>query len=913
MTIRIGDRFELNTEPAYILGEGGMGTVYEGVDSLTGQKVAIKRLSTEVVRDRPETLERFAREAEALRRLNHPNIVDVIATINEDNEHYIVMEYVPGGSLRDILDEHGPLPLRRVLEIALDLADALTRAHRLKIIHRDLKPGNILLAQDGTPRLTDFGVAHLDDKPDVTRTGAVVGTVSYLPPEALNGHPLDERADIWGFGVVLYEMLIGQRPFEGETVTARVTAILTHPMPDMSRLRYDVPVSVQSLIGRMLAKEPTMRISSVRQIGTELESMLHQMDRSTQVIPQMGGPTASSGRFETTPGHPYQPNPEETEYDFTQGDEAVTRDIRYGAPNPRLQVSNPPTAETSSTETYTIPQPQTQQSETARPAKRPLNLWLMGAAVLVIAVVGIALFVSNLSSEGETDESAVPIAATGHYRVLFAELEPLSGATERDVTRILVDSLEQRYEVADPGTHLDIVTYPNPIRSANEAITVANQENAAVVIWGTYDDVVIRLDVQVGDVSLFPTMHFPRSLVERIANVRIELTDPQNEKIAPYVAGVMAVLHAADGNLVEWTRMVAAMPTETTLAQAVSSVATSTHCFLQQYLAAPDDALTCINAAISTESGNAILYWMRGMALNRRFLIEFVDERLLPSHLNLMRDRLEGDFSTAKRLGPDNWAMPLYTQLDGTSVGNRKNNLTIANSLNEIEAAIRLRPNDWAPLYIRAELAFKSGDVAGARMYISRALASNPDVTLPYTSALLLALRTGDLPAAKDYIETILAEFPDTTVSRRLFDVLVGVTMPESLVPGVVSNLVIGQYEAASSLLQAFNAEGNSSPGLFDGDFTLILLSGVAQCGQGHYEQAQLAFNNVINFDRDFMVARLLRASAYRRLGDTARAENDLNAVRQSDQAELLLPYADAVEAGTLTCANIFEIDELQD
>jgi serine/threonine protein kinase len=158
-TVRvIASRFELID----FIAQGGMGSVYRGHDLETGSAIAIKLLRPEVVLREPEMLERFRREGEALQKLNHPNIVRMIAALQEGDDHYIVMEYMPG-SLRALLKAQGRLSIARTLSIGIELADALTRAHHLKIIHRDIKPDNVLLAPDGTPRLTDFGIARAAD------------------------------------------------------------------------------------------------------------------------------------------------------------------------------------------------------------------------------------------------------------------------------------------------------------------------------------------------------------------------------------------------------------------------------------------------------------------------------------------------------------------------------------------------------------------------------------------------------------------------------------------------------------------------------------------------------------------------------------------------------------------------------
>ncbi len=276
---RIADRFEIRDPESDRLGWGSMGAVYRATDTHTGELVAVKALDPRVVARDPGILKRFVREGEALRQLNHPNIVRMLTAVEEEATagvvaHYLVMEYVAGGSLRDLLAAQGPLPSTRTIEIALDLVDALTRAHRLGIIHRDLKPANVLLAEDGTPRLTDFGLAYMAESPRLTQTGILVGTVAYLSPEACEGETIDERADIWSFGVMLYEMLAGERPFGGKSLSATLTAILTQPLPDLAQLCPDAPDALVDLVYRMLEKDRQQRIPSVRLVGAELEAIL---------------------------------------------------------------------------------------------------------------------------------------------------------------------------------------------------------------------------------------------------------------------------------------------------------------------------------------------------------------------------------------------------------------------------------------------------------------------------------------------------------------------------------------------------------------------------------------------------------------------------------------------------------------
>jgi serine/threonine protein kinase len=280
MTSLLNERFEI-TE---VLAEGGMGVIYKGIDHQSGGAVAIKKLKREMVTKHPEQLERFKREALVLYHLNHPNIVRVLDALVHEGDYYIIMDFIEGGSLRDWLNREKRLPIQDCVNIGLDIADALSRAHRLKVIHRDMKPDNILVTSQGVPYLTDFGQAHVSDSTELTRPGQVIGTLNYIPPEILEGKPADRRSDIWSFGITLYEMISGFRPFMGETTAQIITAIFKHPMPDIRKLRPDCPTRLADLVHRMLEKDRDSRIFSVREVGLQLEYTLFEIDPTMTMI-----------------------------------------------------------------------------------------------------------------------------------------------------------------------------------------------------------------------------------------------------------------------------------------------------------------------------------------------------------------------------------------------------------------------------------------------------------------------------------------------------------------------------------------------------------------------------------------------------------------------------------------------------
>src|SRR5947209_4852713 len=247
------------------LGAGGMGEVYRAVDTRLKRTVAIKVAKEHFG-------ERFEREARAIAALNHPNI----CTLYDVGPNYLVMELIEGPTLAERI-ERGPVPLEEALGIARQIADALEAAHEKGVVHRDLKPGNIKIKPDGIVKVLDFGLAKVapvsagDSLAEATATlttgaGMIMGTAAYMSPEQAQGKPVDKRADIWAFGVLLYEMLTGRRMFQGETVSATLAAVLTKE-PEWER----VPAKVQRLLRRCLEKDPQRRLHDISGVELLLE------------------------------------------------------------------------------------------------------------------------------------------------------------------------------------------------------------------------------------------------------------------------------------------------------------------------------------------------------------------------------------------------------------------------------------------------------------------------------------------------------------------------------------------------------------------------------------------------------------------------------------------------------------------
>ena len=244
-----------------LIDRGGMAEVWEGRDEVLDRPVAVKVLHPQLAGDE-EFQERFRREAVAAARLAHPNIVAIFDTGIDGDVAYIIMELVPGRPLRDMLRANGQLPVMRAVAIAAAVADALDYAHQAGIVHRDVKPGNILVGDDGRVKVTDFGIAKAAAGHDLTEAGTMLGTAKYLAPEQVAGKPQDRRSDVYGLGVVLYEMLCGRAPFVGDNDMA---VVYQHAHADATRprqLRPDIPRRLEAVILKAMAKAPEQRYAT---------------------------------------------------------------------------------------------------------------------------------------------------------------------------------------------------------------------------------------------------------------------------------------------------------------------------------------------------------------------------------------------------------------------------------------------------------------------------------------------------------------------------------------------------------------------------------------------------------------------------------------------------------------------------
>ncbi|HWB71078.1 MAG TPA: Stk1 family PASTA domain-containing Ser/Thr kinase, partial [Egibacteraceae bacterium] len=343
-----------------LLGQGGMADVELAFDQVLDRQVAVKILHSRYADD-PSFVERFRREAQAAASLNHPNIVSVYDTGEQDGRPFIVMEYVSGRSLRELLNSEGLLP-QRAAEIASEAALALHYAHERGLVHRDIKPGNIMVSDEGQAKVTDFGIARAVNAETVTQTAAVFGTAAYIAPEQAQGEAVDRRTDVYSLGCVLYEMLTGRQPFTADSPVALAYKHISAAPAPPSRSNPEIPAELEAVVMKAMAKDPARRYDSARDLNADLQRVLGGQS--------VAAPLVASAAYQTT--------------------QAVDRD--------RTLVAPPPVA--ARTEERVVVADE-------RPDNRAVGYVILALLVLAALVVAALLF-ANLTDEDAPPQVAVP-------------------------------------------------------------------------------------------------------------------------------------------------------------------------------------------------------------------------------------------------------------------------------------------------------------------------------------------------------------------------------------------------------------------------------------------------------------------------------------------------------------------------
>ncbi len=396
------------------LGSGGMAEVYLAEDQLLGRQVAMKVLHHHFAEDQ-EFVERFRREASSAAALSHPNIVGIFDRGEWNGTYYIAMEYVEGRSLKTIVREQGPLDPATAIDIVVQILRAARSAHKRGVIHRDLKPHNVILDEEGRARVTDFGIARAGAS-DMTLTGSIMGTAQYLSPEQAQGHAVSASADLYSVGVILYELLTGTVPFEGETAVAiAFKQVSAEPRPP-SAVNATLPLALDTIVLRALAKDPALRYA-------DAEEFIAALQRERRALP-------------ASPGAPTLPG-------------ASPQDGGYGGTGPLLLPAVAPLIEDHN-------RPPTHR-------RRRVLLWSVAAVLLAALVVLVLLLLSGSGQVkvpdviGLTEQSA-----SGSLKRAGLTPVPVSDASGTVADGLVFGETPPHGRVVERGTHVQIMVSSGP-------------------------------------------------------------------------------------------------------------------------------------------------------------------------------------------------------------------------------------------------------------------------------------------------------------------------------------------------------------------------------------------------------------------------------------------------------------------
>jgi branched-chain amino acid transport system substrate-binding protein len=408
---RLG-KYEIQAE----IGRGGMGTVYLAYDPLLDRRVAVKVLAPHLVWEEG-FVERFLREARAAARLKHPNIVTIYDVGQEGNYYYIVMEYVEGQTLSQVIKKRAMLPPAEVVALLRPLADALDYAHRQGLVHRDMKPANVMVGPAGQVTLTDFGIARAAEETRLTTTGTVVGTPEYMSPEQARGEHVDRLTDLYSLGVVAYEMLTGQTPFSGTTPQGVLYKHVFEPPPPICLLQPRLPAGVEPVLARGLAKDPTERYPTATAFVEALAEASAQIPfkEAEEPIGAISGSGSVATQASTEPPAKMPVTPPQPPTALMGSDRAVAAVPAVVEPPPKQPASGRP---------QQAP-PAVGRPASRRQASRRVRL-LVGLIVIVGIALGALLIVAMMGGQNGGDLAAVPTSTAQPWPATATQAAPPS-------------------------------------------------------------------------------------------------------------------------------------------------------------------------------------------------------------------------------------------------------------------------------------------------------------------------------------------------------------------------------------------------------------------------------------------------------------------------------------------------------
>ncbi len=472
----LGDRYEL-MEP---IGRGGMATIYRARDTKMGRLVAVKILREMYSNDKKFVL-RFQREASSVSSLAHPNIVQVYDYGRSDDLYFIVMELIEGVDLRKYLRANGVLDTRRAVVIGHDVALALGAAHRRGIVHRDVKPQNILVNDEGLVKLTDFGIAtfYRESNERLTTTGMTLGTVQYYAPEQAQGENVSPAADVYSLGIVLYEMLVGRPPFDGDTPVAIAVRHIQEAPIRPSRYNPSIPLSLERVILRCLEKDPADRYPDGDALAYALETYEKQQRNSGKISTPMGAAKADPNSFSRSSAGIQQPRSRPLSQPNYQGRQNNTG--RNSSPfadssfpggrdefNSTIEIFPDSTSPRSS-----LKRPDDDEDENTSPVAGLTTVFIIAAVMLVLALSVFLSFQFKIFSLGGTATATPTIKTVVMPNLVGDSLQQAeTAASAAGLTQTLVISYKTNDTTDKPNTVISQSTQANTSIPADTSITI---------------------------------------------------------------------------------------------------------------------------------------------------------------------------------------------------------------------------------------------------------------------------------------------------------------------------------------------------------------------------------------------------------------------------------------------------------
>ncbi|MBZ0277990.1 MAG: tetratricopeptide repeat protein, partial [Anaerolineae bacterium] len=523
--------------------------------------------------------------------------------------------------------------------------------------------------------------------------------------------------------------------------------------------------------------------------------------------------------------------------------------------------------------------------------RMPWGGLLVAAALLLMLALAVllvpGLLRSNPAADATPSAAAVSPVNAGEYMVLVAQPERLGGQ-ERDVQRFIADDLRRNLEDTAEFSPIRIRTYPAVIRSDEAARQAAEASGAAVIVWGNYDDSRVELDVQIGALSLFPYNTFPREELEKIANVRVRLTNERQQSAAMPVLAVLQALYTADGDPMSVARNSALgrLLTVNDGTLQAGGIAANWTQMIQFFLRNQNsDALAAIDQALVLDPSSAIGYIARALLLQKA------------GNFDLALD----DVYTAQRLGPSGWGSPIF-MLGNDALFFQGNS---AEARPHYDAFITARPNDPNGYTMRGISDYLSGQYQDAGKDFDRSIELSSIYNFPYFFNVALALRDGRLPVAQELMSTILRLFPDPTAAEVLLQASYGASTPDTkLIPlaRAFGHLALGQWRTVVTDVTTAEQTGNILPELY-------FIEGFAYCNLRDYHTAEAAYTAALNLDPDFTLVYGMRAEVRLHQNNLIGAAADTGVVLSSSQAAELAPFVPLIQSGKLTCENFFTFD----